>query len=978
MATAVNTLYPPVLPTFSNAFIYNQDAVIYFTISSYNSSSDVKRVHISVVNQNTNENVLSDSSGIIFSDLKFDSKKNMYYVVIPVAAIQSKQFEINQFYKVQLRFDNFDGDSSFSFFTMSANEKNNYLLNYQGYFSEWSSVCLIKPILEPHLRIKTLDNSSAEKATAFNKGIIPIIGGMYFGDMSILETETLQSYKVQVFSEDKSTVVQDNPTVYTNNTLDPNDINYNIDLQTIDTTENSKFIIRITATTKNQYVLTKDYSIVLNDFLNDVGFAPVFQEEVDNELGIVNIRIKNSSSIVGGIIYIKRLSSVDNFKKAELIHSEKVNGTIDISIKDNTASSLVWYKYSAQYANTAGAITQVFYSRIIMPNFEDAILSSGQQQYNIKYNYNISSMKPVVNRVKIDTLGGKFPKFTENAVLNYKQFSISGTLSAEADAYQKFISKKSVFNTNELEEYYKHYKEHPSKSILADAGKGDKVETTPDDDRIDELVRNDFKNYKKYADFAQHTDKDTSITENNYLTTTYNDYLWEREFRESLLSWLNNGEPKLYRSSTEGAMVVMIADVSLQPTQKRNRITYDFSATMYEIEDGNSLQKLDELNIYPVQKTNLNNINGISAGGDDESLKVVKLGQMYNFVVENKNDIRNLLFSDLQIKYGKSNLNGETGLYDKKNILSRKKPDDLYIKNVKLYFQSKPNLYYFDSDGTPQWVNNNNLDAGIVDPKQVVSGYTFNIANAESQTTIFVNERGYYQIPDSFDVYSLSFNHIGDVVTLEYTLCYNEKNNANTVISGSSIDRVILGQYAGIFAPGKYLSKDIKSKYNFVSSRGHIQYMQYWKGISLEVTPYALCKITYKDNEEKQYLIGETGILHLLKNFEISNIAFEGVRVSIKPLERQMYLGENEVCLDTATNYETVADIQNTMRNTVYKIDGAFRIYFEDGKWYQFKELGIDETNVAPNTSTEKVGLACVPVQGQINYYGSVIQSSYL
>ena len=28
---------------------------------------------------------------------------------------------------------------------------------------------------------------------------------------------------------------------------------------------------------------------------------------------------------------------------------------IDISIKDNTASSLVWYKYSAQYANTAGA-----------------------------------------------------------------------------------------------------------------------------------------------------------------------------------------------------------------------------------------------------------------------------------------------------------------------------------------------------------------------------------------------------------------------------------------------------------------------------------------------------------------------------------------------------------------------------------------------------------------------------------------------
>ena len=976
MGTAVNTLYPPVLPTFSNAFIYNQDAVVYFTISSYNSSVDIKRVHISVVSQNNNENILTDPSGIIFSDLKFDSRKNMYYVVIPVALIQSKQFEINQFYKVQLRFDNFEGDSSFSFFTMSSNEKNNYLLNYQGYFSEWSSVCLIKPILEPHLRIKTLDNSNTGKATAFNKGIIPIIGGMYFGDMSITETETLQSYKIQVLSDDNKNIIQDNETIYTNNSLDPNDINYNIDLQTIDTTENSKFVIRIIATTKNQYVLIKDYNIILNDFLNDVGFAPVFHEEVDNELGIVRLKIKNSASIVGGVVYIKRLSSIDNFKKTELIHSERVNGTINISIEDTTASSLVWYKYSAQYANAAGAITQVFYSRIIMPNFEDVILSSKNQQYNIKYNYNISSMKPVVNRIKVDTLGGKFPKFAENAVLNYKQFSISGVLSAEADAYQRFISKKKVFSTNELADYYKHYKEHPSKSILPDAARGDKIDTEPDMDRIQELVRNDFKNYKKFEDFAHHNDKDTNVTENNYLTTTYEDYLWEREFRENIVSWLNNGEPKLYRSSTEGAMVVMLSDISLQPTQKRNRITYDFSATMYEIENGNSLSKLNELGIYPIQEIKLGIANTISPE-DNNYLKVIKLGQLYNFTVDNKNDIRNQLYSDLQLKYGKSNVSN-AAIYDKKNILSKKKPDDLYIKNVKIYFQSPPNLYYFDSDGNPQWLNNNEFNSNIIDSRQTVLGYTFNIANAESQITIFVNQKGYYQIPDNFDVYSLSFNHIGDVVTIEYTLCYNEKNNTNTIISGSSIDRTVLGQYTGIFQPDKYLSKNIKSKYNFISSRGHTQYMQYWKGISLEVTPFALCKITYKDNEEKEYLVGETGVLNLLKNFEISNLCFTGIRMSIKPLTRQLYLEENEACLDISKNYMSIAEIVTPVRNTVYKINDSFKIYYSDGKWYSFEMLPLDETNVAANVTSEKVGLAKVPVQGQINYYGSVVQSSYL
>ena len=48
-------------------------------------------------------------------------------------------------------------------------------------------------------------------------------------------------------------------------------------------------------------------------------------------------------------------------------------------------------------------------------------------------------MTPVVNRVKIDTLGGRYPKFAENAKLNYKQFNLTGLIIAESDYNRQFM-----------------------------------------------------------------------------------------------------------------------------------------------------------------------------------------------------------------------------------------------------------------------------------------------------------------------------------------------------------------------------------------------------------------------------------------------------------------------------------------------------------------------------------------------------------
>ena len=1017
MATVVNTLFPPVIPTFMNAFPNTTDAVVYFSLSPFNSSTEIKHVHVSVVNQLNNENAIATKhpSGVLFSDLNYDTKAGMYYITIPVTDIDGNVFNINQFYKVQLRFDSCNWDNIDGNDVPNSEKKvTNYLLNYQQYFSEWSSVCLIRPILQPSIFIKTFEiyqeAAGSSKVPSYNKGIIPIVGNMSFGDGSQNETETMQSYQIQILSENGKEVLQTYPTIYTGDNLDPNVINYKIDLQKLDTTDSSQFKLEITGITRNQYTCTKIYDFQISNFLEEEKFNPILKVEMDNENGIAKVHVTNKSEqTLFGTVYIKRSSSLDNFKTVENIYATKIAGNLDITFEDNTVSSLVWYQYSAQFENSAGAFTPVKNSQVFLPEFYDAILSRGEKQYNIKYNYTVSNMKPVVNRAKIDTLGGRYPKFAENAILNYKQFSIKGMISAEADAYQKFLEKKEVYSGN-LNNYYSVYKENNG---------------------IKDLARNDFQKWIK--DTVQDYPENNIVGDTNYrfLTTTENDWMWEREFREELVEWLNDGEPKLYRSMPEGSMVVMLTDVNLTPMQGRSRLNWDFTATVYEIAEADSLELLDSLGIYETVK--LPEVTQGSGGGsvdpEPEYVEVVKVGQLFQYEITDKSDIRNMLLQELQKKYGKRDSEKES--WDEGNVLSDKKPDELYLKNVKIFFHNKPNLYYTDSAGNLQWVYDNKYDPRIHGDKQIFTGYSFNMITSasEGEINIFVNDRGYYQIPNDLDVKSLSFNRPGDVVTIEYTMVYKEKNNISNTIAGNTISRTIIGQYEGIFQPNQYLGEKIRSKYNFVKTGDYSERMQYWKGICLDTVPYALCGIEYVGGDgEQTYEIGHTGVLHMLKQFSVKDIRFFGRRMVRQDISRQRFLEDWEYVIDSSVSeetlgrymnwfnldnedtkkrvsiyqddelsekivpswqvinpnnpksehitYNTVDEIENPQRNTVYDIGGSLKIYYHD-HWYNFKNLARDTTELVSNNAIQEIGLAVAPIEGQVNYYGTVVQSTY-
>ena len=75
------------------------------------------------------------------------------------------------------------------------------------------------------------------------------------------------------------------------------------------------------------------------------------------------------------------------------------------------------------------------------------------------------------------------------------------------------------------------------------------------------------------------TEKTTNIVGENFAA--------ERMFKMKALEWLTNGEPKIFRSPSEGNFIVRLMNSSLSPNDTVGRMLHTFSSTAYEIADFN-------------------------------------------------------------------------------------------------------------------------------------------------------------------------------------------------------------------------------------------------------------------------------------------------------------------------------------------------------------------------------------------------------
>ena len=105
-----SNLYPPLINDTMPSFIRTKTCRIYFSLSKYNSATDIKNVQISLINQKTNLSAFNSTnypSGIKLATLMYDTSIQddyNYYIEIPTTDLEDGVFGLNQFYKVQLRF----------------------------------------------------------------------------------------------------------------------------------------------------------------------------------------------------------------------------------------------------------------------------------------------------------------------------------------------------------------------------------------------------------------------------------------------------------------------------------------------------------------------------------------------------------------------------------------------------------------------------------------------------------------------------------------------------------------------------------------------------------------------------------------------------------------------------------------------------------------------------------------------------------
>ena len=111
-----NNLFPPIVSTYMPAFLIGSGNIlkdtcrVYFSLSNFNSKADIKNVQVTVSNQNTNLSMLNPSKypcEIMITTLQEDITRetiDRYYIDIKKEDMVNETFEINQYYKVQIRF----------------------------------------------------------------------------------------------------------------------------------------------------------------------------------------------------------------------------------------------------------------------------------------------------------------------------------------------------------------------------------------------------------------------------------------------------------------------------------------------------------------------------------------------------------------------------------------------------------------------------------------------------------------------------------------------------------------------------------------------------------------------------------------------------------------------------------------------------------------------------------------------------------
>ena len=604
MATiAENGLFPPFMENYLPAQTVDtilgssSDTSLGFRLkvnpSIYNTLTDIKALHISIIGQSSYRSIFKQNTytmGIFTYDLPstwtdYTDKE----ILIPESAINQSEIRYNEYYKIQVRFCK--KTLSQYIYEHSGATRVDYLTDEEvlSQSSEWSTVCLGRVIAPNNIELKANNillvsstgevqplqiNSSNVTLTGkfiknnFNnkqwvdpsdhtQGEIPIYPAE---SLSILngndDSEYLTSYRIILYADQaKTNLIYDSGNISANLRSSINEINYVIPYSF---ESNETIYIDFSYQTANLYEQNYFSSIsayYTYESWSDPGNPISELTGLDSVIGKVSILFspKDTETPIPAntlSFTVRRSSDQTDFKVWDTLWVKNIDFQMDethtVTFEDFTIESGTLYKYEISCKvidDTTTPATETIYSikeSYIISIFDHAFLTGEGTQLCVKFNPNISSFKRNVSDNVVTTLGSKYPYFNRNGNMDYRSFSLSGTIAYEMDIQHTFSSRSSIY--------------------------GDWIDI-----------------YGSY--FV------------NHFYNQQNDRITQREFREKVLNYLYSDIPKLFRSTPEGNILVRISDVSLTPKNELGRLIYDFSCTATEIGEAN----IENYKLYKIQ-----------------------------------------------------------------------------------------------------------------------------------------------------------------------------------------------------------------------------------------------------------------------------------------------------------------------------------------------------------------------------------------
>lgn len=336
------------------------------------------------------------------------------------------------------------------------------------------------------------------------------------------------------------------------------------------------------------------------------------------------------SFIFGDKSYVQKKDTVDVYRTnlysldtVKVVQGLQTNEAVAVSMKDYSIEMGEEYIYIAAIRGENGTLKELVcspypwgyshggYGRLM--KMDSVFLTTRDHQLRLQGNVQVSSLKRNTQDQFQTTIGSEYPFYSRSAKMNYRTFSLSGVVSIAFDPTATFMENDERNGLwwkddggNQLVILNRDLYAEPQMSLsrrrIKDRlSQGESiVELYPFDVDGDSLKQREkfFKEIegpKSIYDDYLHRDvsknqPDDKSDENVYL---------ERKFRDFAMKWLSDGKPKLYRSETEGNMIVILSGISFSPLDKSGRMVYTMSATVTEIAEYN-LENLLNYNLVPV------------------------------------------------------------------------------------------------------------------------------------------------------------------------------------------------------------------------------------------------------------------------------------------------------------------------------------------------------------------------------------------